>query len=264
MMHPASSKMPHRIYLAAVMILPLFFLLSLASPFILAKDVLLIILSGLLGISLVLWCGKRAETVVVLKRSALYLLAFLGYAFISILWAPSTAGAVRAFLPLLAGALFFLGFDMYYRNEDAENRYQLELIQTVVITALLQSCVVLIQFFGIGFTFYEGLEGKWRVFGTFGNPNYVAEFLLPAVFLSLNLFLNENRKLQRRFYMLAFLVTSLAVFATFSRTGLLLWFLGLFAYLLFYSRRETGGLRAVVAAAFRRGKSLIDPRGALL
>jgi hypothetical protein len=25
---------------------------------------------------------------------------------------------VRAFLPLLAGALFFLGFDMYYRNED--------------------------------------------------------------------------------------------------------------------------------------------------
>jgi O-antigen ligase len=126
----------------------------------------------------------------------------------------------------------------------------------VVVTALLQSCVVLIQFFGLGLGFYEGLEGKWRVFGTFGNPNYVAEFLFPAVFLSLNLFLTESRKLQRRFYMLAVLMPSLAVFATFSVPAVAL-AAGIVCISFFYNGREKGGLRQTIAAVLRHGKTML-------
>lgn len=239
----------HRLFLLTLILLPL------ASPFLLAKNSLLTICAGSCAVLTVVLFTVRERSEIVLKRSSIYLLSFAVYTILSLLWAPDFTGAVKTVLPILSGIVLFFCYDVFYRNEDSANRKQLGLIQAVVIIAVVESLIVLLQFFNIGPAFLSSAQGNSRVFGTLGNPNYVAEFLLAPAFLALNLFLNERRKQAHRLYAAAFLIISLGIFATFSRSGLLVWGGGLLCYFSLYKKTTGARVKELLKRLFQRGKT---------
>jgi O-antigen ligase len=127
------------------------------------------------------------------------------------------------------------------------------MIQTVVLVGMIESIIVLVQYFGLGLRFAEDVAGKWRVIGTFGNPNYVAEFLVPVFFLALNLLHHETRTIYRKFYLASIFLLVLAIAATWSRTGWLLLAGGLILYAWIFTRqsrqRISGMLLLIMARA---------------
>ena len=249
------SNAVHWNNLLAFIVIPLFFLLPLDSPFLQAKESLFVIYSGISVLLILALLTRRRESEVVVKRSSMYLVAFAVYSCLSLFWAPDFTGALKTLLPLISGILFFLLYDFFYRNEDPDNRKQFDLIQTVVVISVVEAVIVLLQFLNVGPRLITNAGGKWRVFGTFGNPNYVAEFLLAPAFMALNLFLNENRKNFRRFHAAAFLVISLGIFATFSRSGLLIWAGGLFFYSLLYKKTTGAGWKEMLKTILYKGKT---------
>jgi len=228
----------HSLYLALIFLLPFVFVIPIESSFIVPKYLVLVLGAMLVAISFIIWMLKKSTFSIIIRREVIYLLAFTVIIFISIFYSSDIANGFKKFLPFFATFLFFIIFNIFYANEDKSNIKQFELIQAIVVAALVEAFIVLFQFLGLGLSFFTGLVGKWKVLGTFGNPNYVAEFLLPAVFLAINLIQKSTKPLTKTFYKFSFSLISLAIFATFSRTGLLLYFAGLLFYLFLYSKKN--------------------------
>ncbi len=241
----------HSLYLAIIFLLPFIFVIPIESSFIVPKYVVLVFGSMLISISFIIWMLKKSDFSIVIRREALYLLSFIVIMFISVFYSSDIAHGFKKFLPFLAAFLLFVIFNVFYTNEDKSNLKQFELIQAIVVAALVEAFIVLFQFLGLGLTFFSGLVGKWKVLGTFGNPNYIAEYLLPAIFLSLNLIQKSTKSLSKTFYKFTFATISLAIFATFSRTGLILYFVGLFFYLFLYSKKSFPEMRINLKSILR-------------
>lgn len=114
------------------------------------------------------------------------------------------------------------------------------LLQIWIGLGWLQALLVLLQAVGLDpFYFITGSYGTWRIYGTIGNPNLVASFLVPLFFLTQWPLLVPHRKLRS----LALALLALAIIATGSRASALILVLGLFIQLgLFYQKK--GSTRA--------------------
>ncbi|MFA6994892.1 MAG: O-antigen ligase family protein [Patescibacteria group bacterium] len=96
------------------------------------------------------------------------------------------------------------------------------LVVTLVFSASLVSLYGLLQILNIDFLIWP--EAPWlthRIFSTFGQPNFLASWLLLVIPLSLYLFLISRRVLTKFACLLMFSVQLIALFLTGSRGGLL-------------------------------------------
>ncbi len=98
------------------------------------------------------------------------------------------------------------------------------LLRIWIVLGWIQGALVLLQFLGLDpFYLWTGTHGTWRVYGTMGNPNLVAAFLVPIFFLTQWPDLISNKKWR----LLALIGLVLAIIATGSRAGALFLALGL-------------------------------------
>lgn len=107
-------------------------------------------------------------------------------------------------------------------NNDQVGRNLKRAVITIVISASLVALYGILQILGIDFLTWP--EAPWlthRIFSTFGQPNFLASWLLLVIPLSLYLFLVSHRLLTKFVCLLAFSSQLLVLFLTGSRGGLL-------------------------------------------
>ncbi|HPN82682.1 MAG TPA: O-antigen ligase family protein [Spirochaetota bacterium] len=250
----ASAGSIHWIHILLALALPFVFVTGMHPAFIPVKTAVLVFGAAALSLAMVFWIRGRTETVLNIRREHLYLAGFVVWMLASIFWSPDLFGALAEWLPLASAAMIWFSWSLYYGNEDQDNRKQFELVQTVVLVGLLESLVVLVQYFGFGLRFNEDVVGKWRVVGTFGNPNYVAEFLVPVFFLALNLLHHETRTVHRKFYLASIFFLVLAIAATWSRTGWLLLAGGLVLYAWIFTRQSRQRISSMLYLVMARAR----------
>jgi len=250
----ASVGSIHWIHILLALALPFVFVTGLYPAFIPVKTAVLVFGAAALSLAMVFWIRGRVETVLHVRREHLYLGGFVVWMLASIFWSPDLFGALTEWLPLASAAMIWFSWSLYYGNEDRDNRKQFELVQTVVLVGLLESLIVLVQYFGFGLRFNEDVVGKWRVVGTFGNPNYVAEFLVPVFFLALNLLHHETRTVHRKFYLASIFFLVLAIAATWSRTGWLLLAGGLVLYAWIFTRQSRQRISSMLYLVMARAR----------
>lgn len=259
-----SALTMHWVQILLALLLPFIFVTGFSPAFMPVKAAVLVSGAAALCIAGVFWIRSRSETILVLRREHLYLGGFVAWMMASIAWSPNVYGALGEWMPLAAAAIVWFSWGVYYSNEDRDNRKQFEMIQTVVLVGLLESILVLVQYFGLGLRFSEDIVGKWRVVGTFGNPNYVAEFLVPVFFLALNLLHHETRTVHRRFYLASIFFLILAIAATWSRTGWLLLAGGLVLYAWIFTRQSRQRISGILLLVVARARWYLGSLFALL
>lgn len=120
---------------------------------------------------------------------------------------------------------------------------------------------VLSAFYGFGqktnIDFFIGSGGRERIFGTIGNPALFAGYELFTVFLSLIMYLTAGPAKSRKFYVLAFLISSAAVLMTVVRGSILGYAVGLLVFIFLWMMHKKSRLRkpifttlAVLVVAF--------------
>jgi len=250
--HGGIPGLLHWIFLAMAVLLPLAFSLNLMPAF--SPPKLAIFVTGSAGLLLLaaLWLRKTPGVTISLQSEHVYLLCFIAWLFLSTLWAPDFFTALAEFLPFLSGALVWFIYALFYEHEDRDNRKQFALIHVFVLSGLIQAVLVLIQYFGIGFQFFSELGGTWRVLGAFGNSTLTAEFLVAVFFLALNLLHHERH---RRVYSAAAFFIFLAIIATWSRSGILLLFIGLLLYACIFARVKRQPLKVFFQFIYQHVKS---------
>ncbi|MCX6355317.1 MAG: tetratricopeptide repeat protein [Candidatus Aureabacteria bacterium] len=115
------------------------------------------------------------------NRSMSALSLFILWSCISLLWAPGPHLGVRE---IGRWCIVWIIFLSAMNDLTAEGRASAAL-RTAWIVALVVSSVALMQFFGVDFSSYRG--GRFRIYSTLGNPNYVASYLavvIPSAYLS--------------------------------------------------------------------------------
>jgi tetratricopeptide (TPR) repeat protein len=269
-----SAGFLHWLYMAMAVLLPLAFSLNLMPAFSAIKVAFFVSGTAALALASLFWLRRRERALrapasggspqgVVqpikfsLQREHIYLLCFIGWLFLSILWAPDFSAALASFLSFFAAAFVWFLYVLFYRNEDKDNRKQFALIQVIVVVGMIEAVLILFQYFGLGFQFSEGVGGSWRVLGTFGNATFAAEFLVAVFFLALNLLHHETNAVYRRLYSSAVLFIFLAIIATWSRSGLILLCLGFVFYSWIFARVQGQSIKVFFRFVYGRVKSYL-------
>lgn len=109
------------------------------------------------------------------------------------------------------------------------------LLQIWVGLGWLQTLLVLLQATGFDpFFLLTGRYGTWRIYGTIGNPNLVASFLVPLFFLTQWPLLVPNKRIRS----LASVAMVLAVILTGSRVNALILVLGLLIQQILFNQKR--------------------------
>ncbi len=121
--------------------------------------------------------------------------------------------------------------DLDISQDNIARRFK-RIIITAVISSLLVSFYGLLQVLGIDFlTWSEAPFLTHRTISTFGQPNFLASWLLLVIPLSFYLFKLSQRFLFRFFYLLIIFVQLICLFLTGSRGGLIALVAGLILFL---------------------------------
>ncbi|TSC74689.1 MAG: hypothetical protein G01um101444_212 [Parcubacteria group bacterium Gr01-1014_44] len=142
----------------------------------------------------------------------------------SVLRYPSFWGALERMGGLWTFWHYFLFFIILISVFTKKEHWQ-KLFNLTILAGVLSA------FYGFGqktnIKFFVGSGGRERIFGTIGNPALFAGYELFTVFLSLIMYLRAGLAKSRPFYLLAFIVSSVAVLMTVVRGSLLGYAIGL-------------------------------------
>jgi len=173
---------------------------------------------GLIG----LWLrnGFREGKIEILSTKFYYLLSLLLLiSGISLIWAQSLYLALKDLLQLAVyiGA-FFLCVNLI--NKDR--------VKTVTLCALLSGFLVaayaIFQFFGLDFIHYtdrEFADWRFRLFSSFGNSDFLANYLVLIFPIGISMYLAARKALERIAYLSILAVLLVALILTFSLGALL-------------------------------------------
>lgn len=198
-----------------------------------------------------LWLARMAvEQKLIVKRSKLdyFLLAFLISQIISTVFSLHTRTSWFGYYTRFNGGLLstITYITIFYAFISNIKKIQLKAIySSLFLSALLislyaiperlghsPSCWLIKQKFDTS-CWTETNNPRFRVFATFGQPNWLAAFLISIIPLNLSYLLKEKKFLSRLYLLLVLLASSTALILTKSRSGLLGLALGLVFYGLF-------------------------------
>lgn len=166
----------------------------------------------------------------------LFVLAFSLTTLTSVLKYPSFWGTLERMGGLWTFWHYFLFFIILISVFTKKEHWQ-KLFDLTIFAGVLSA------FYGFGqktdIDFFVGSGGRARIFGTLGNPALFAGYQLFTVFLSLMAFLNpQNSQNRKKFYLFAFLITSIAVLITAVRGSVLGYAVGLFVFAFLWIRHN--------------------------
>ncbi len=108
------------------------------------------------------------------------------------------------------------------QRTDSKNKKIKRVVSIAVISASLVSIYGILQILDIDFIFWpESVFSTNRTFSTFGQPNFLASWLVMVIPLSLYAAYSARRFLIKFLYLLAFILQLVCLFLTGSRGGLL-------------------------------------------
>ena len=116
------------------------------------------------------------------------------------------------------------------------------LLGASLLAGFLAAGYLIFQFYGVDFPFWLEIEGRGRLFSTFGNPNYVAGYLIGTLPLAFIGFISLKAKLGKMVLAGSIIVSYTAILMTYTRAS----WLGLLA----------AALLTGVLVAFYRGNGL--------
>lgn len=229
-----------------VALVPLVFAVSLFEPYIAAKEILIQI--GTASVALLWMIFARTNRWSVPQTSTwipLLLLVLVGA--MSLLWSANSSlsfGEVQRLATYLL--LFAIALSAMRRAEA-----RAALATALVLAGAIESVYVLLQL-GFGDPIFNTapLPGKWRTFGTFGNPNWTGEFLCVTALVTLGRLvdLRKNNSSHGNWTVAALILMVLALTATIARGAWLAFIIGTLAFTL--ARRlgnQRLGLKAAIA-----------------
>ncbi len=225
---------------------PLVFAARLFEPYIGAKEMMVQAGTATAGLLWLFTARKNQWTLPLTPLWApLILIAFIGIA--SMAWSSNAAISMAQARYLATYVLLFTVSLSVMRQADARSA----LATALVLAGSIEAVYVLAQYLVGDPIFAAGdLPGKWRTFGTLGNPNWSGEFLAVAALVCLGRLVelrDTNLHFARHATFLAFLVMLLALVATLARGAWLAFFIGLVAFALTKGYKELRtGLRTFV------------------
>jgi O-antigen ligase/Tfp pilus assembly protein PilF len=114
----------------------------------------------------------------------------------------------------------------------------LKLIKISVITAIIIALYAIAERLGIDKNFWIQ-DVQNRPFSTLGQPNWLAAYLLPNIFLSLYLSFTSKRKKPTLISLISFVILFIVILLTKSRSGFLAFILSAATYLFLLSKQFT-------------------------
>src|SRR3989344_2247813 len=167
----------------------------------------------------------------------LFVAAFSLTTLTSVLQYPSFWGGLERMGGLWTFAHYFLFFIILTAVFN-KKEYWLKLFNLSVFVGVLSA------FYGFGqktdIEFFVGSGGRERIFGTVGNPALFAGYELLIVFLSLVMYLSNQR--YKKYYLAAFGITSIAVLMTAVRGSLLGYAVGLTVFAFLWMRYKKSNI----------------------
>ncbi len=231
---PAVEALPAAALCLLVALVPLAFAAVLEEPFLAAKEVLVAAGAGAVA---ALWL-LRGQPGLVLSP------VWMALGWLAVAGAVSAALSSRPAVSLEAGWGLFPYFLLFVVAlgllRSASGRTMLA--HALVAAGTIEAVYVLVQY-TLGDPLFDAsrLPGKWRTFGTLGNPNWTGEFLAAAALVSLGRLAELGTARARRWVLPAVALMVLALAATLARGAWLACAVGVAAY--FWIRRPAGRLR---------------------
>lgn len=207
---------------ATAVITPLAFTTMLYEQWHLPKIAVLRIGLGLTVALMVIAGGSQKKTSG-LPRSSGVLLLFLAWVLLAALFSPDRNASLWGVYGHLEGVwgyvgyalAFFLAVRVYQKDQAIDS-----LALGVVVAGAVVSAYGLMQFLGLDvFSWGEIPFGTTRIFSTFGNPTYLATFLVAVIPLALTGAIKVDTTRMRRAYLSALGVVFMGLTLTFTRSA---------------------------------------------
>jgi len=136
------------------------------------------------------------------------------------------------------GFLSFLCYGIIYFiavNYVADKR---KVLKTLLIASVIVSVYALVQATGITFFVWRGTQPYPRVWSTFGNPNFLAPFLIMVIPIYLIFVIKAETMRKKSLYSLFTLLSVLALIFTYSRAAWLGMVVGLIVFALMINKKQ--------------------------
>lgn len=227
---------------------PLAFAAPLFEPYVTPKEVLL--QAGTATIALLWIFSARKTWTLALTRAWLPLSGLVVMGAASIIWSSNRPASIGEAQRLLTCLLLFLVTLQVMRQRESRAL----LVTALMFAGSLEAVYVLWQY-GFGDPIFPGgnLSGKWRTFGTLGNPNWTGEFLAIAALTTTGRLGDLQRQITRswpyRLTLAALVVMLVALAATLARGAWLAFIVGGAAFL--WRRYDFGDARRVLRSLLK-------------
>ena len=243
-----------------VALTPLVFAVRLFEPYIAAKEIF--VQTGTATVGLLWLSAKWAKSSTLAFTPVFVPLLALGViGLASLLWSVNTAVSFAEVQRMATyGLLFVISLDVMRRPEA-----RAAILTALILAGGIEAVYVLLQYFtGDPLFLTDSLSGKWRTFGTLGNPNLTGEFLAVTSLVALGrVFEIRRNDLQRslggRFTFVALILMVLGLTATLAKGAWLAFIIGTLAFLI--ARRKgkvaRSPSRSFVLASVITGAALI-------
>ncbi len=157
-----------------------------------------------------------------------FLIAFCAVSVLSLIWTPSRYLGMRDLAQLLA----YMGMFFICANIAQSQREAVSIAAAAFGAGLIAALYAISQYFGFDFINYPGVKfADWRfkLYSTFGNPDFLANYLVMVFPVGIGLFLSLNNFFKKLAFLFALAVVYYALLITFSIGA----FIGLAAAVIF-------------------------------
>lgn len=245
------NDLPRTLFCLLIALVPLVFAVPLFEPYTAAKEI--VIQTGTPVLVLVWLFSARPRSFVSTPIWVPFIvLAVFGAA--SATWSSHPAVSLENGLRLLPYILLF-GLALELMRVPGT---RIAAVSALIVAGVIEATYVLLQyFFGDPFFAAEALPGKWRTFGTFGNPNWAGEFLAIASLVTLGRLadlreIHSARPWHTRGTFFALLLMSAAMAATLARGAWLAFLVGAASFFVVRHRKAARSFssKRLAAVAF--------------
>jgi len=149
------------------------------------------------------------------NRLYLFLIAFCAISVLSLIWAPSCYLGLRDIAQLLA----YMGMFFICVNIVQSQREAVSIAAAAFGAGLIAALYAISQHFGFDFINYQGVKfADWRfkLYSTFGNPDFLANYLVMIFPVGIGLYLSLDKFLKKLAFLFALAIVYYALLITFS------------------------------------------------
>lgn len=253
-----ASKWLRRTMVILVAVFPLVFIPGIENPFSSPKLILLLVFVGICAI-FTAWKHRIHLPIVPIVPKG-FLFSFIAWVFVLAISALSGefVSPEILWLSLLCAGWFWL---VVILRPDP-----VQVAVAVAISCAITAVIVLLQYLNLdpfrllGWTTPTYRSPRMRVFGTLGNPNFVAAFLIAGI--PLTIYLGKHIK-SKALYVIVIALEAAAIFATGSRSvipaliAVLVW-LGLISQFAHWRLMAAVGLIILIVIPFMPSRPLMD------